>query len=106
MLGLLEKSFLLGLGALSMSKTTAEKFIDEAIKQSKITPEEGKSLANTFEEEGSKVRANIENTLVEIIKTRGASILPGYKSIKELEDKVAALEAKVAALEGKAPENK
>ena len=106
MLDLLEKSFLLGLGALSMSKNAAEKFIDEAIKQSKITPEEGKSLANTFEEEGCKVRANIENTLVDIIKTRGASILPGYKSIKELEDKVAALEAKVAALEGKAPENK
>ena len=91
MLDLLEKSFLLGLGALSMTKTTAEKFIDEAIKQSKITPEEGKSLANTFEEEGSK---------------GGASILPGYKSIKELEDKVAVLEAKVAALEGKAPESK
>ena len=38
MFDLLEKSFILGLGALTVTKNTAEKFVDEAIKQSKLTP--------------------------------------------------------------------
>ena len=104
---LLEKSFLFGLGALSMSKSAAEKFIDEAIKQCKITPEEGKTLAATMEEEGRKVRENLENTLIDIIKTRGVSILPIYKDFKALEDRVAALEAKLGVSEAeKAPQDK
>ena len=102
---LLEKSFLLGLGALSMSKNAAEKFIDEAIKQCKITPEEGKSLAATMEEEGGKVRENLENAVEKIIKSRGTSLFPIYKDVKSLEDRIAALEAKIAELEGKAPKD-
>ena len=105
MSNLIEKSFLLGLGALSMTKSSAEKFINDAIKQSQITPEEGQSLANTLEEEGSKVRKNLEDTVTDIIKSRGASIFPVYKNVKDLEAKVAELEAKVAELEAKAAKN-
>ncbi|MBO4344566.1 MAG: hypothetical protein J5833_02345 [Victivallales bacterium] len=98
MFDLLEKSFILGLGALTVTKNTAEKFVDEAIKQSKLTPEEGSSFLKTFEEEGAKARKELEDKVVEVIRTHGASLLPSFqKQIDDLEKKVADLEAKLAA---------
>ncbi len=97
MFDLLEKSFLLGLGALSITKTNAEKFVDEAIKQCKITPEEGTSFLKTFEEEGIKARQSLEDKVIEIIKTHGESLFPNKKTVEDLEKKVAELEAKINA---------
>lgn len=99
MFELLEKSFILGLGALSVTKSTAEKFVDDAIKQCKMTPAEGQSFLHTFEEEGAKARQKLEGTIEEIIKARGANLLPGYAKINELEKRVADLEAKLAEAE-------
>ncbi len=100
MLDLLEKSFVLGLGALSVTKNTAEKFVNEAIKQCKITPEEGKSFLKTFEEEGEKARKSIEETVEKVVRERGASLLPWKKELDALEARIAALEAKLAESKG------
>ena len=100
MFNLIEKSFLLGLGALAVTKSNVEKFVNDAISQDKMTQGEGNAFLKTFEEEGVKAKANLENAVIEVIKTKGQSLFPNYKSIKELQDKVAELEAKVAALEG------
>ncbi len=97
MFDLLEKSFLLGLGALSLTKKNAEIFVEEAIKQCKITPEEGSSFLKTFEEEGKKARQELEDKVIDIIKNHGESLFPNKKTIEDLEKKVADLEAKLNA---------
>lgn len=92
---------LLGLGALSIGKDTLEKYVDEAVSKSKMTSEEGNTLVKNFEEEGKKAQEKLENTVVDIIKTRGQSLLPNYQKIQDLEARVAALEAKIAELQSK-----
>ena len=100
MLNLIEKSFLLGLGALAVTKNTVEKFVNDAISQDKMTAGEGNAFLKTFEEEGAKAKANLESAVMEVLKTKGQSLFPNYKAVKELQDKVAELEAKIAVLEG------
>ena len=101
MFDLLEKSFLLGLGVLSVTKKNAEAFVDEAIKQCKLTPEEGTSFLKTFEDEGQKARQELEDKVIEIIKTHGESLFPNKKTVEDLEKKVAELEAKLNATKDK-----
>ena len=100
MANIIENAFLLGLGALSISKTTAENIIKDAIKKSEITETEGDSLMKTFISEGQKAKENIEKTVDEIIKSKGQTLMPGAAKIAELEEKVAALEARIAEIEG------
>lgn len=101
MLDLLEKSFLLGLGVLSVTKNTAEKLVNDAISKSKITPDEGTEFLKTFEDEGKKAKEAIQSTVEEILKTRIHSLMPCHKDILDLEARIKDLEAKVAELEGK-----
>ena len=102
MSNIIENAFLLGLGALSISKTTAENLIKDAIKKAEISENEGDSLLKTFTAEGEKAKAAIEKAVDEAIKSKGVSIIPGASKIAELENKVADLEARLAALENKA----
>ena len=99
MLNLLEKSFLLGLGVLSVTKNTAEKFVDEAIGKSQMTPEEGNAFIKTFSEEGEKAKKQIEDAVADVLKTRGHSLMPCHKTLVALEEKIKELEDRVAALE-------
>lgn len=101
MFNLLEKSFIIGLGALSVTKNTAEKYVAEAIKQCKMSPDEGNTFLKTFSEEGEKAKKQLEDTVAEILKTRGQSLLPCHKKVTELEERVKELEAKLAAMENK-----
>ncbi|MBR0458302.1 MAG: hypothetical protein IJJ26_03620 [Victivallales bacterium] len=104
MAGLLEQAFLMGLGTLAVTKNTAEKLVNDALSQEKITPAEGNAFLKTVEEEGAKTKQALDEAVNNALKTSGKSLLPGYKEIQELQERVAALEAKVAALEGKPAE--
>ena len=101
MSNIIENAFLLGLGALSISKNAAENLIKEAVKKSEITENEGDTLLKTFISQGEKAKESIKNAVDEALKTKGQSLMPGAAKISELEDKIAALEARIAALEGK-----
>ncbi len=101
MAGILEQAFLMGLGTLAVTKNTAEKLVNDALNQEKITPEEGNAFLKTVEEEGTKTKKALDDAVSNALKTNGKSLLPGYKELLELQERVAALEAKVAALEGK-----
>ncbi len=99
MLNVLEKSFLFGLGALAITKNKAEVFVKEAVKEAKLSPEEGNQLLGTILEEGKNAKANLTATIEEIIASRGQNLIPGYKTISGLEKKIADLEARLAKLE-------
>ena len=101
MANIIENAFLLGLGALSISKSAAENLIKDAVKKAEITEKEGDSLMQTFIAEGEKAKESIQKAVDEAIKSRGQSLMPGAAKIADLEAKVAALEARLAELEGK-----
>jgi len=101
MSNIIENAFLLGLGAMSISKSAAEKLIKEAVNKAEITQNEGDTLMQTFIAEGEKAKENIRNAVDEAIKSKGQSIIPGSEKIAALEAKIEALEARVAVLEGK-----
>ncbi len=104
MLDLLQKTFYFGLGSAVMTKNKAEELVKEAIAQAKLTPDEGKKFMDTLIEHGKKANDELSAKVEEILKTRGQSVLPGYKDLKAVEEKVQALEAKVAELESKLAE--
>ena len=96
MLELLEKAFMMGLGAASLSAKHAEEFVKKAVAEKQVTETEGSQLLHTLLEEGKKANANLTTKVEEIVKTRGESLLPYWKKIQELEERVAALEAELA----------
>lgn len=99
MRNLLEETFLMGLGVLSVTKKTAEKFVNDAISSSKITQEEGDSFLKTFTDAGEKAHEDLKKTIEEVFQTRGKALLPLYKDVSALQEKVKALESRVAELE-------
>ncbi len=106
MANLLEQAFLLGLGTLAVTKNTAEKLVNDALSQNKITDSEGNAFLKTVQEEGEKSRKALEDAVSNVLKSNGKSLLPCFRELEELKAKVAELEAKVAALEANAPADK
>ena len=96
MLGLLEKAFMMGLGAASLSAKHAEEFVKKAVDEKQMTEAEGNQLFQTLVDEGKKANENLTAKIEEVMKTRGESLLPYWKKIQDLEARVAALEAEFA----------
>jgi len=96
MLGLLEKAFMMGLGAASLSAKHAEEFVKKAVDEKQMTEAEGNQLFQTLVDEGKKANENLTAKIEEVMKTRGESLLPYWKKIQDLEARVAALEAELA----------
>ncbi|NLO88917.1 MAG: hypothetical protein GX088_01065 [Clostridia bacterium] len=59
----LKKAFLLGLGAISITKEKAEKLFDEMVKRGEITREEAKELLNSLMEKGKEEGEKIKETV-------------------------------------------
>lgn len=93
---ILEKAFLLGLGTITLVKNEGEALVRDALKRNNISESESDSILKSVVQEGENTKKYLEDAVTEIIKTRGASLMPGYQRIKELEARVAALEAKLA----------
>ena len=68
MAGILEQAFLMGLGTLAVTKNTAEKLVNDALNQEKITPEEGNAFLKTVEEEGTKTKKALDDAVSNALK--------------------------------------
>ena len=90
MFELLEKAFMMGIGAASLTAKKAEEFVKKAVEDKQVTESEGNQLLNTLLEEGKKANETLT------AKSRGESLLPYWKKIQELEARVAVLEAELA----------
>lgn len=100
MAGIIENALLLGLGTLSLGKKEAEAFVRETLKKHNIADDEAESMVKGVIEEGEQVKKSIEDAVTNVLKTRGASLMPCCKKVEALEQRVAELEAQVAALQG------
>ncbi|MDD2421513.1 MAG: HU family DNA-binding protein [Heliobacteriaceae bacterium] len=93
MLETLRKTFLVGLGALTLTKEKAEQLVDELAKKGEVSKEDAGKMVDEFLEKGREQREAIADAAhVEFTRFRGEF---GVVTRKEYE----ALAARIAAIE-------
>ena len=93
---LLEKSLVLGLGTLSLTREKAEKFLKELEERGEVTTTEAKKLLGDLMEKGEQEKAALKETIQhqigEVMKTLGYIRKEEYHT---LEERVNELEARL-----------
>lgn len=93
---LLEKVFLLGVGAASLTKEKVTELVDELIKRGQLTQEQGNQLmdiaAVRAREETASVKESVSEAYQDTLKALG---IAANDHVEELERRIAVLEAKV-----------
>ena len=93
-----KKSFLLGLGAVSLSKNQAEKIIKGLIKKNAVTISEGKGMLNRIKKhalnEGIRVKKFAQQEANRVAKELGvvskAQVLKVKKNLKSIDEELSA----------------
>ncbi len=97
----LEKSLILGLGTLSLTKEKAENFLKELEERGEVTATEAKKLLGELMEKGeqekSALKQTVQNQVSEVLKNLGYIRKEDYSS---LEERVKELESRL----GNAPQ--
>ncbi len=95
---LLEQGMLMGLGALSLTRETAQNFVDEMVKRGQAQREEATELVEQLLKRGEKernaLRRLIREELQEVLKELQ---LPTHADMKALEKKLDAILHKLEA---------
>ena len=93
MFELVRKAMLMGIGALSLTKETAEKLAADLAQKGEVTEDEAKKLVDELIERGNKERAQIQATIEEHVQKLLAETGVATKSdIQALENRLASLE--------------
>lgn len=105
---MLEKAMLLGLGALTMTKETLEKSVNELVKKGEVSQDEAKEMFREMWAKGQQERENLTKVIKEQVD-KAMKAFGGGVSKEEFDAIVArleALEARLAAQEGKTQQHK
>ncbi len=93
MFELARKAMLMGIGALSLTRETAEKLAADLAQKGEVTEEEAKKLADELIERGNKERAQIRATVEKHVEKLLAETGVATKSdLQCLENRLASLE--------------
>lgn len=95
MAGLIEKTLLVGLGLLTLTREKVTQFVDELVKEGEVKPEESRTLANVLIAKGEAEREELRKLVrAEVKKVRGAQPV-SRKEFEELSKKVDELAARL-----------
>jgi polyhydroxyalkanoate synthesis regulator phasin len=107
MAGLIEKSLLLGLGVLTLTRDKVIRFVDKLVEEGEVKPEEAPSVVDKLvtrgEEEREELRKMVEQ---ELDRVRDTVPLASRKDIEELSQKIDELAARMDELADKKPAKK
>jgi len=104
MAGLIEKSLLLGLGMLTLTRDKVNQFVDKLVEEGEVKPEEAPSVVDRLVERGEAERKELRKLVRdELDKTR---FVASRKDVEALSQKIDELTAKVEELAGKKPAKK
>jgi polyhydroxyalkanoate synthesis regulator phasin len=96
MADLIERVFLLGIGAASLTKEKVDDLVDELVKRGQMTREEGQKLvekaSGAAREEGANVSGKFSEAYQDALRGMGIAT---REHIDELERRIAVLEANV-----------
>ncbi|HEY66474.1 MAG TPA: DUF47 family protein [Caldilineae bacterium] len=99
MFRLIERSFLLGLGVLTLTKERVIRFVDELVKEGAIKPEESQELVDKLVAKGEEEREELRKLVRQELEKALASITPASRQeIKELNRKLDELATQVEQL--------
>ncbi len=99
MSGLLEKSLLLGLGMLTLTRDKVKEFVDKLVEEGELKADEAPGIIDKLVARGEKEREELRKLVrEELDKTR---FVASRKDIEALSQKIDELTAKVAELAGK-----
>lgn len=97
--GLIEKAFLMGIGAAKLAKDKAEEFADELVQRGKISTEQSDSLVKRLVDEADKEADSVRKTIEkETEKAVGRMGLASKKDLDEVHAELTEIKAMLAAL--------
>lgn len=107
MAGLLEKSLLLGLGVLTLTRDKVVEFVNKLVEEGEVRPEEAPGVVDRLvargEEEREQLRRMVER---ELDKVRASAPMASRRDIEELSQKIDELAARIDELAGEKPAKK
>jgi len=107
MAGLIEKSMLVGLGLLTLTRDKAMQCVDKLVEEGEVKPEEAPGVVDKLVARGKEEREELRKLVrQELDKARASVPVISRKDIEELSQKIDALDAKVEELAGKKPAKK
>jgi polyhydroxyalkanoate synthesis regulator phasin len=96
MVELLKKGFFIGLGALALTKETAEKIVDDILAKEKKSRDEKDELVDTLLKKGKEIEAEVDRRINEQVKKTMKNLgIPTEAEIKKLNKRIQALEDKI-----------
>ena len=107
MAGLVEKSLLLGLGVLTLTRDKVVQFVDKLIEEGEVRAEEAPSIVDILVTRGEEEREELRKIVKqELDKVRTSVPLASHEDIEELSQKIDELVARIDELAGKEPAEK
>ena len=107
MVRLLEKSILLGIGVLTLTRDRIVQIVNNLVEEGEVKPEEAPNIVDRLVARGEEEREELRRLLRdELDKARASVPVISRKDIEELSQKIDELTAKVEKLAGKEPAKK
>jgi polyhydroxyalkanoate synthesis regulator phasin len=107
MAGLIEKTMLVGLGVLTLTRDKVKQFVDKLVEEGDVKAEEAPGIVDKLVARGEEEREELRKLVrQELDKARANIPLVSRKDIEELGQKIDALAAKMDALAGEKPTKK
>ena len=102
MAGLIEKSLLLGLGVLTLTRDKVVQFVDKLIEEGEVKPEEAPGIVERLVTRGKEEREELRRVVKqELDKARASVPRASRRDIEELSQKIDELAARIDELAGK-----
>ena len=96
MIELLKKGFFIGLGALALTKESAEKFVDELLKKGGSAKDNKDELVNNLLEKAKEIEVEIDRRVkAQVEKTLKNLGIPTEEEMKKINRKIKDLENKI-----------
>ena len=96
MIELLKKGFFIGLGALALTKETAEKIVDEIMQKENAPKDKKGELVDKLLQRAKEIETEIDRRVKEqVVKTLKNLGIPTEGEIKKINKKINALEQKL-----------
>lgn len=107
MAGLIEKTMLVGLGVLTLTRDKVKQFVDKLVEEGDVRAEEAPGVVDRLMARGEEEREELRKLVRhELDKARANMPLASRKDVEVLSQKIDALAAKVDALAGEKPTKK
>lgn len=98
-LGIIEKAFLMGIGAAAFAKEKIEELADELIERGTLTREQSDSFINRLAKEADDATRSVQSTVARETERVVAGMgLASAKDVQELRDELAEIKAMIASL--------